>query len=104
MVLDRCDVTAGTTLLDVGSGAGFALRLAADRGAVVAGLDASEPLLDIASARTPDADLRLGDMEALPWDDASFDVVTSFNAIWADGVLAAAEAGSASSSPVARSA
>lgn len=81
-VFDQCGVTAGTSLLDIGCGSGFAVRLAADRGAVVAGLDASAALLDIARARTPDADLRVGDMDALPWDDASFDVVTSFNSIW----------------------
>ena len=28
------------------------------------------------------ADIRVGDMHALPWDDASFDVVTSFRGIW----------------------
>jgi len=91
-VLDRCQVVAGTRLLDVGCGSGFALRLAADRGALVAGLDASEALLDIARARTPDADLRLGDMNALPWDDESFDVVTSFNSIWAGCEHAVGEA------------
>jgi SAM-dependent methyltransferase len=92
VVLDQCDVTAGRTVLDIGCGSGFALRLAADRGAVVAGLDASVALLEIARARTPDADVRVGDMDALPWPDASFDVVTSFNAIWAGGTAAAAEA------------
>ena len=91
-VLDRCAVSEGTRLLDVGCGSGFALRLAADRGAAVAGLDASSALLDIARARTPDADLRLGDMYALPWSDATFDVVTSFNSIWAGCEPAVAEA------------
>ena len=91
-VFDRCGVGPGTSLLDVGCGAGFALRLAADAGATVSGLDAASALLDIARARTPQADLRVGDMNALPWQDASFDVVTSFNAIWADCEPAAAEA------------
>ena len=68
-VLDQCGVTAGTSVLDIGCGSGYALRLAADRGASVSGLDASESLLRIAAARTPYADLRLGDMDALPWDD-----------------------------------
>ncbi|HUW17374.1 MAG TPA: class I SAM-dependent methyltransferase [Actinomycetes bacterium] len=91
-VFDRCGVGPETSLLDVGCGSGFAVRLATDTGAAVAGLDASASLLDIARARTPEADLRLGDMNALPWDDASFDVVTSFNSIWADCEPAAAEA------------
>lgn len=91
-VFGRCGVAPGTKLLDVGCGSGFAARIAADRGAEVAGLDASAALLEIAWARLPDADLRLGDMNDLPWTDGSFDVVTSFNAIWASDEKAIAEA------------
>lgn len=91
-VLDRCGVGADTTLLDIGCGSGFALQLAAERGATVAGLDASRALLDIAEVRSPAADLQLGDMDELPWPDARFDAVTSFNAIWAGCERAAAEA------------
>jgi SAM-dependent methyltransferase len=79
--LDALEPLAGRALLDAGCGAGLVLRLAADRGAVVSGLDASAPLLEIARGRTPGADLRTGEIQALPYDDASFDVVTSFNAI-----------------------
>ncbi len=91
-VFDECGLAAGMSLLDIGCGSGFAVRLAADRGALVAGLDASAALLEIARARTPEADLRVGDMDVLPWDDAAFDVVTSFNSIWAGCEQAAAEA------------
>jgi SAM-dependent methyltransferase len=72
---------AGRALLDAGCGTGLAVRLAADRGAVVSGLDATAPLLEVARERTPDADLRVGEIQALPYDDASFDVVTAFNSI-----------------------
>ena len=91
-VFDRCGVGPETNLLDVGCGAGFALRMAADRGADVAGLDAASALVAIAKARTPDADLRIGDMNELPWQDDTFDVVTSFNALWAGCERAVAEA------------
>lgn len=91
-VLGRCGVGPGTRLLDVGCGSGYALRMAADRGARVSGLDASESLVAIARARTPEADLRAGDMFDLPWEDAGFDVVTSFNSIWAGCDEAVAEA------------
>lgn len=80
-VLDRAGVAGGTRYLDVGCGSGLALEMAADKGAVVAGLDASEALLEIARCRRPEADLRLGELEALPFEDARFDVVTGFNAI-----------------------
>ena len=69
------------SLLDAGCGAGLALRLAAEQGARVSGLDASAALLDVARGRLPDADLRVGDIEELPYDDASFDVVTAYNSI-----------------------
>jgi SAM-dependent methyltransferase len=81
-VLDATGVGNGTTLLDVGCGGGFALLLAAGRGAVVAGLDATQPLLDIAAERVPQATLTAGDLEdPLPFDSGSFDVVTAFNAV-----------------------
>jgi SAM-dependent methyltransferase len=72
-------VGAGTRLLDVGCGAGLALRMAADRGAEVAGLDASEALLAHARRRVPGAPLVHGELEELPFDAAGFDVVTGFN-------------------------
>ena len=34
----------------------------------------------IAAERTPEGDFRAGDLEALPWPDDSFDVVTGFSA------------------------
>ena len=75
-------VGAGDRLLDVACGAGLALELAGLRGAQCAGIDASPRLLAVAQDRNPDADLRVGDMNALPWDDGTFDVVTSFRGIW----------------------
>ena len=82
LVLDRLGVGAGDRLLDIACGSGLAAQTARRRGAVVSGHDASEALIDIARARTPDGDLRVGDMFALPFDDASFDAATSFNGIW----------------------
>ena len=37
--------------------------------------------VELARERSPEASLRTGDIQALPYDDAGFDVVTSFNAI-----------------------
>jgi len=72
---------SGLSLLDAGCGAGLALLLAVEQGARVSGLDASAALLDVARGRLPDADLRVGDIEELPYDDATFDVVTAYNSI-----------------------
>ncbi len=75
-------VAEGDCLLDIACGAGLAIELAALRGAACAGIDASPRLIEIARDRSPNADIRAGDMFALPWDDASFDVVTSYRGIW----------------------
>jgi SAM-dependent methyltransferase/alkylhydroperoxidase family enzyme len=85
------DLDAGDRLLDVACGAGLALELGALRGATCAGIDASSRLLAVARDRLPDADLRLGDMHAMPWDDGAFDVVTSFRGIWGTTPDAVAE-------------
>jgi SAM-dependent methyltransferase len=73
-------VSTGTRYLDVGCGAGMAAKLAADQGAVVSGIDAAEALLEIARSRVPQGDFRVADLEQLPFEDATFDVVTGFNA------------------------
>lgn len=79
-VLDYCGVGSGTAYLDAGCGAGMAASLAAARGAVVSGFDAAEALLEIARERVPAGDFRAADLEAVPFGDTAFDVVTGFNA------------------------
>ncbi len=89
-VLDRARIGPGTTVLDCGCGAGRFVGLAAQRGAAVAGIDASGDLAEIAAKRTPAADIRVGDIEALPWPDRTFDVVTGFSTFqFADDHVAA---------------
>jgi SAM-dependent methyltransferase len=78
---DAIGVREGMALLDVGCGAGLALELAHKRGATVSGLDAADGLLGVARERLPDADLRQGDIEELPFDNDSFDAVTAFNSV-----------------------
>ncbi len=78
-VLKATGVGPGTSLLDIGCGAGLLCRLAADRGAAVAGFDAAESMIENARRRIPGGDFRVGDMEALPFADHSFDVVTGVN-------------------------
>lgn len=82
VVFDQVGVGDRVRLLDIACGSGLAAHSASRRGAAVTGLDASEALVDIARARTPEGDFRVGDMFALPFAAASFDVATSFNGIW----------------------
>jgi SAM-dependent methyltransferase len=87
----RLGVDAGDRLLDVACGSGLALELAGLRGASCYGIDASARLVAVAMDRNPGCDIRVGDMNALPWDEASFDVVTSFRGIWGTTPGAVAE-------------
>jgi SAM-dependent methyltransferase len=80
-VFDACGVGSGTMLLDAGCGSGLALQLADKRGANGAGLDASAILLGVARRRVPDSDLRVGEIEDLPYADDAFDVATAFNSV-----------------------
>jgi ubiquinone/menaquinone biosynthesis C-methylase UbiE len=78
-VLDRLKVGPGMAYLDAGCGAGMAARMAQERGAKVSGLDASESLLAIARERVPAGQFIAGDLEEVPFADATFDAVMGFN-------------------------
>ena len=75
------DVPPGCRLLDVGCGSGQLALLAARDGADVTGVDIAPNLVQRAQARARAEGLSArfieGDAEDLPFEDASFDVVTS---------------------------
>src|SRR5690242_9492272 len=77
--LDALGVGQDTRMLDIGCGAGLALRLAADRGADVTGLDAALGLLEYARRRVPGATIIQDELQTLPFPDHAFDAVTAFN-------------------------
>jgi SAM-dependent methyltransferase len=86
--IDRVGLAPGHRVLEVGCGSGVFLGVAAEHGAEVHGIDASAPLLDIARQRVPEAELHQGDMQSLPYEDDSFDVVAGFNAFFfADDIV-----------------
>jgi len=65
-------------ILEVGCGSGGWLTDFADWGAKrenLSGIDLSELRVATARARIPGADLRPGDASALPWNDATFDLI-----------------------------
>jgi SAM-dependent methyltransferase len=78
---EAVDLRAGARVLDVAAGNGNATLAAARRFGDVISTDYVESLLERARARATAeglaADFRTADAEALPFDDASFDVVLS---------------------------
>ena len=86
--LDGIPLQPGCRLLDVGFGGGLLLEVVHRRGVrELAGVDpsaAAVAFLESRAGRLKDSELRLelGAVEALPFDDASFDVVASTNTVY----------------------
>ena len=107
MLVERLGIGAGERVLDVATGTGNGALIAAERGAVVSGLDLTPKLLAVAAERAAAAgveiDLVEGDAEALPYEDASYDVVVSaFGMIFAPDHRQAADELTRVSKPGAR--
>lgn len=92
LVLSRTGVGLGTRMLDIACGSGWAVAQAAAMGAEAVGLDASEELLSIGRERTRRGHFVRSPMEELPFEDETFDVVTSFNGLQFGGESAFSEA------------
>lgn len=73
------DVPAGKRWLDVGCGTGALSQtiLASAQPSGVAGVDPSEGFLAFARTRAPQAEFRVGDAQALTFEDGSFDAAVS---------------------------
>lgn len=80
-VLEQVTLTEDTLLLDAGCGAGLFSFMAIDAGAQVIGIDAAPGLLEVARQRNPINNFMEEDLEALPFADNSFNVVTGFNSL-----------------------
>jgi ubiquinone/menaquinone biosynthesis C-methylase UbiE len=81
ILVDIVDVEPGQRVVDVAAGTGTSAIPAARRGAEVTATDLTPELLDVGRAAAAADGLRLtwetADAEALPYDDAAFDVVLS---------------------------
>lgn len=97
VVVEKLGVGPGHEYLDVATGSGTAAILGAERGARTTGLDFVPKLVEAATERAAaegvEATFVVGDAQALPFDDDSFDRVSSvFGAMFApDQERAAAE-------------
>lgn len=70
----------GKKVLDVGCGGGFTCEHLSKKGAIVSGVDRSLPSIETAKTHAKEMNLnidyRAGQGERLPFEDASFDIVT----------------------------
>lgn len=85
---DACDITPGSTVLDVAAGNGNFALAAARRGAIVTATDMTPRMVELGRARTAGAGVDItwaeADVEQLPYPDASYDIVAStFGAMFA---------------------
>lgn len=85
--IDRLSLSDGAKVLDAGCGPGYLLERLARRGFRVSGLDAAEGMLANARVRLETTesrfpvDLKRGDIEELPYEAESFDLVLSTGVI-----------------------
>lgn len=77
----RLDIKLGSSLLEVGCGAGAFLSPFASAGVDVYGIDYTEELIDIAMFAIPGGVFRIAEAKFIPFNDNFFDVVIS-NAVF----------------------
>jgi SAM-dependent methyltransferase len=76
-LLDAAGVGPGRRVLEVATGPGYAAARAAERGAVVVGIDVAEAMVALAARRHPSLEFRQASVEQLPFEDGSFEVVVA---------------------------
>lgn len=81
-LLDEFAATVDGPVLDLGCGpAGHVTRYLADRGARIAGVDLAPEGVAEAQRRHPDLEFRVGDLRAIPADDASLGGIIAFYSV-----------------------
>jgi SAM-dependent methyltransferase len=74
-LLDSVGPLHGRRVLELACGTGHLAAHAVARGATVVGIDVAAPMVALARQRVPEGTFHEGNAEALPFDDAHFDVV-----------------------------
>lgn len=100
-VLDRLEIGPSDSVLEVGSGPGVGVELAAERahGGWIVGVDPSETMLNMARRRNSEAceagrvEFHRTTADTLPFDDATFDAAMTINSLhlWSDPVAGLVE-------------
>lgn len=80
-IVDRLGNLEGAQVLDIACGTGKWLEYLASKGAAASGIDISERAIAACQERMPTSDIRVGIAEDLPFQDASFDVITCMGSL-----------------------
>lgn len=80
-ILNTLAISAGQSVLDIGCGTGYFLSLLAPYDVVLTGADIAASQLEVAKRYLPTATYAVAGMEALPFEDASFDYVVANNSV-----------------------
>ena len=80
-MMDATGIGSGSTVLDIGCGAGHSTALIHAAGATVVGVDAAQGMVDYATRTFDGIDFRVGGIEDLDFADNEFDVVFAANSV-----------------------
>lgn len=80
-IVESTGIRWGSRVLDVGCGSGEFLCLLESLGTLPSGIDPAPAMVNLSRKTAPYADVREGEVEALPWGDGAFDVVTAINSL-----------------------
>lgn len=86
--LDLLEVSEGERVLDLGFGGGVTFRPLIERGAIVTGVDRAEDVIVAAERAHRDAiaakqlEVAVGEVQALPFPDGSFDAAVTVNTVY----------------------
>ena len=80
-MMEATSIGSGTTVLDIGCGAGHSTALIDAAGASVVGVDAAQGMVDHAKKTFEGIDFQVGGLEALAFGDDEFDVVFAANSV-----------------------
>ena len=79
-------VSAGQSVLDIGTGTGFLAIMAAELGFSVTGIDFAKQMLEIAGKKAEEKNLNIQfmevDFDSLPFEDECFDYIVNSRVLW----------------------
>jgi len=80
-IFDEVNLGRSSSFLDAGCGGGTACLLAAQRGAKITGIEAAPAMVEFARKLVPSGKFTVGDIQELPYEDNTFDVVLASSSL-----------------------